>query len=461
MSSQENLGKSDAQQPLIAGLLAVSTLLLVQQSGWIWQSLYFQFYPVAELLIALALMLFVFNVCVVILRLFFGHAISYKVTNASIGLLFSFIMFNYLTKIGLFPAEPTTLLKALALAFGLVASLFTLKINSNLWKRLHLAVIIGGGIFTFTPLLLANVLAPTVYWPSPSNQPATQKAPKLPAQNNIVLLLDEFSADAAEPVVDQLKGAGLDVASFSIEPAGENTINVIPAIWTRSNFDQSAPCGPTQLCSAGDVLDFSKVHASSDNIDIVGFYHRYCSIQGLRSCTFAPLPKNNAITDLSCSFPGVGHLKFIGCSSAYEYKRSSFISLRENILNNTFKAPFWQSGGVLFVHLLTPHPLMGIPLRPLNHEYNENILHSADTVRLVAEKAKSAFRNNFRIIVFSDHPLRKEFWCSDKTYQKFGCKVESSNISRQVPLIIAAPSYEQFVHKSIKNNQNIFDILYQ
>lgn len=461
MSSQENLGKSDAEQPLCAGLLAISTLLLAHQSGWIWQSLYFQFYPVAELVIALALMLFGFNVFLVILRFTLGKAISYKATNASIGLLFSFIMFNYLTKIGLISAEPTTFLKTLALASGLVASLLTLKINYNIWKRLHLAVTIGGGIFTLTPLLLANVLAPTVYWPSPSDQPATQKAPKLPVQNTIVLLMDEFSANAAEPVANQLKSAGLHVASISIEPAGQNTINVIPAIWTRSNFDQSAPCGPTQLCSAGNVLDFSKVHASSDNIDIVGFYHRYCSIQGLRSCTFAPLPKNNAFTDLACSFPGVGHLKFMGCSSAYTYKRKSFISLRKNIFNNTFKAPFWKSGGVLFVHLLTPHPLMGIPLRSLNDEYNENILNSAETARLFAEKAKSVFGNNFRIIVFSDHPLRKEFWCAEKKYQEFGCKMDSSKISSQVPLIVATPSNEQSSYKNIKNNRYIFDILYK
>lgn len=277
-------------------------------------------------------------------------------------------------------------------------------------------------------------------------------------QNTIVLLLDEFSANAAEPVVDQLKGAGLRVTSVSINPAGKNTINVIPAIWTRSNFDQSTACGPTQLCSAVDVLDFSKVHASSDNIDIVGFYHRYCSIQGLRSCAFAPLPKNSAITELVCSFPGASHFKFMGCLNVSA--RTSFISLRQNILSNTLKAPFWQKGGVLFVHFLAPHPLMGTPLSSLDKEYHDNIFYSSEAVKLLTERAKSAFKDNFKIIVFSDHPLRKEFWCTDKKYQEFGCNPTQLEAENQVPLIIATSSGKQSSYKNITNNRTIFDLLY-
>lgn len=458
MSTQENLSKPSAQQPLFTALLALSTLLLVKQTSWIWNSLYFQHHTLSEVVIALGLMLVWVMAGVALLRLTLGQIISYKVTNVAIALVFSLVVFRYLQQIELIPAQPTTQHKTLALASGLAAGLLTFKISLDIWKRLHLAVIVGGLIFTLLPILLANTLAPTVYWPSPSDQAPTQQAPKVPAQNTIVLLLDELSASAAGPVVDQLKDAGLHVTSTSIDPAGKNTINVIPAIWTRSNFDQSAPCGPTQLCSAGHVLDFAKVRASSENIDIVGFFHRYCSIQGLRSCSFAPFPTKTAGTELACSLPGINRLSYLGCDEKTA-TRASFISLRDNMQNKLLKAPFWKKGGLMYAHLLVPHPLLGDPLKSLSDEYTDNIANGAQLVKLVAQKAKFVFGNDFRIIVFSDHPLRPEIWCTDKKYIAFGCKPNAAQISNQVPLIIATPTLEIKSQKNIQNNQDVFNLL--
>ena len=460
MSTQENISKPSSQQPLLTALLALSTLLLVKQTSWIWSSLYFQHHTLSEVVIALGLMLVWVMAGVALLRLTLGQAISYKVTNVGIGLVFSLVVFRYLQQIELIPAHPTTLHKTLGLAAGLAAGLLTLKIRQDIWKRLHLAVIVGGLIYTLLPVLLAHTLAPTVYWPSPSDQPPTQQAPKLPTQNTIVLLLDELSASAAGPVVDQLKDAGLHVSATSIDPAGKNTINVIPAIWTRSNFDQSAACGPTQLCSAGNVLDFAKVRASSDNIDIIGFYHRYCSIQGLRSCAFAPFPTKTAGTDLACRFPGINRFDYLGCNEKTAM-RASFISLRDNMQNALLEAPFWQKGGVLFAHLLVPHPLMGVPLKTLSDEYTDNIANGAQLVNLVAKKAKFIFGNDFKIIVFSDHPLRTETWCAEKRYTELGCNTDAAQISTQVPLIITTPSIENQNQKHIKNNQDIFNLLFK
>lgn len=459
MSTQENLSKPSAQQPLFTALLALSTLLLVKQTSWIWNSLYFQHHTLSEVVIALGLMLVWVMAGVALLRLTLGQIISYKVTNVAIALVFSLVVFRYLQQIELIPAQPTTQHKTLALASGLAAGLLTFKISLDIWKRLHLAVIVGGLIFTLLPVVLANTLAPTVYWPSPSNQAPTQQAPKLPAQNTIVLLLDELSASAAGPVVDQLKDAGLHVTSTSIDPAGKNTINVIPAIWTRSNFDQSAPCGPTQLCSAGHVLDFAKVRASSDNIDIVGFFHRYCSIQGLRSCSFDPFPTKTAGTELACSFPGINKLDYLGCDEKRSM-RASFISLRDNMQNKLLEAPFWQKGGILFAHLLVPHPLMGVPLKSLSDEYTDNITNGAQVVKLVVQKAKLVFGNDFKIIVFSDHPLRPEFWCADKKYTALGCKTHALQISTRVPLIIATPHWDAQPRQNPNNNKTIFDLLF-
>lgn len=460
MSAQETVTEMQPGQPLYAATLALLTLLLLRQTNWIWSSLYFQHHTASEITLAFGLLVVFVIVCVALLRRVLGQATTIKLINVGIALLLTFVGFTYLKQLELIPMQSNALQKALAVTSAITASLATLKISIDTWKRLYLAGIVGGIIFIFFPMVLANTNASTVYWPSPSYQPPTVAAPNIPSQNTIVLLLDELSASAAGPVVTQLQEAGLHVAASNIDPAGKNTINVIPAIWMRTSFDQSVACGATQICSTNKVLDFSKVKASSKNIDIVGFYHRYCSIQGLRSCSFSPLPKKSAGTDLACSFPGLNGLEFLGCEAS-DSDRKSYLALRDNMKKPLMEAPFWQKGGILFAHLLVPHPLMGIHLKTLSVEYAENITYGASLIGLVAQRAKSVFGDNFRIIVFSDHPLRPDIWCADKTYMTLKCKPDSSQMSNQVPLIIATFNVNNKAPLKIKNNIAVFDLLYQ
>lgn len=459
MSAQETVSEMQPGQPLYAATLALLTLLLLRQTDWIWSSLYFQHHTASEITLAFGLLVVFVIVCVALLRHVSGQATTIKLINVGIALLLSFVGFTYLKQLELIPLQSNTLHKILAVASAITASLATLKISIDTWKRLYLAGIVGGMIFIFFPVVLANTNAPTVYWPSPSYQPPTVAAPNMPAQNTIVLLLDELSASAAGPVAEQLQEAGLHVTVSNINPAGKNTINVIPAIFMRKRFDQSVACGPTQICSTSKVLDFSKIKASSENIDIVGFYHRYCSIQGLRSCSFSPFSIKSAGTELACSFPGINGLEFLGCD-APEPDRKSLVALRDNMKKTLMEAPFWQKGGILFAHLLAPHPLMGIPLKTLSVEYADNITYGAAVVGLVAQRAKSVFGDNFKIIVFSDHPLRPEIWCADKTYMALKCKPDSSQISNQVPLIIATFNVNKKAPLKIDNNTAVFDLLY-
>jgi len=460
MSTQETVTERQAGQPLYAATLALLTLLLLGQTNWIWGSLYFQHHTASEIILAFGLLVVFFIVCVALLRRGLGQATTIKLINVSIALLLTFVGFTYFKQLELIPMQSNALHKTLAVTLAITAGLLTLKISIDTWKRLYLAGIVGGMIFIFFPVVLANTNASTVYWPSPSYQPPTVAAPNMPPQNTIVLLLDELSASAAGPVVKQLQAAGLHVTVSNIDPAGKNTINVIPAIWMRTSFDQSVACGPTQLCSTSKVLDFSKVKASSENIDIVGFYHRYCSIQGLRSCSFSPFPIKSAGTELACSFPVVNKLKFLGCEAS-ESDRKAFLALRDSMKKTLMEAPFWQKGGIIFAHLMVPHPLMGIPLKTLSVEYTDNITYGASVVGVLAQRAKSVFGDNFRIVVFSDHPLRPEIWCADKTYMALKCKPDSLQISNQVPLIIAAPNVNNKAPLAIKNNIAIFDLLYQ
>lgn len=461
MSAQEKIGGIHAAlKPLYAPTLALLTLLLVKQTSWIWSNLYFQLHSASELSVALGLLAVLVVVGVALLRRLFGQAAAIKLINIGIAMILTFIGCKYLIQFGLLPHPTSTLHKSLAVLFALFAGFMALQIRLDMWKSIYLAAIVAGFIFTFFPWVFTHTGATTVYWPSLSDQPPTVAAPQIPAQNTIVLLLDEFSASAAGPVVETLKEAGLQVTVSDINPAGKNTIDVIPAIWLRTSFDQATACGPTQICSATKVLDFSKIQATSNNIDIVGFYHRYCSIQGLRSCFFEPFPRTkSAGTALACSFPVFKELAFLGCDDESSSARNSMLAFRDNMQQALMAASFWKKGGVLYAHLFVPHPLPSIPLKTLSEEYAGNIENGASVVRLVAEKAKLVFGDNFKIVVFSDHPLRAKMWCKDKTYASFKCTPDPSQISTQVPLIVATPRAGS-ASLVIKNIQTVFDVLF-
>lgn len=460
MPAQEKIGVVRAAlNPLYAPTFVLLTFLLVKQTSWIWNTLYFQRHLAAELSGALGLLAGSVIVGVALLRIFFGQALTIKLINVGIVWLLTYIGYIYLSQFELLPAPIGSLHKLLALFFALLVGFFSLRIRFEMWRRIYSAAIVAGLIFIFSPWVLAVTTATTVYWPSPSHQPTTVAAPQIPAQNTIILLLDELSASAAGPVVEQLKEAGLSVAVSDINPAGKNTMNVIPAIFLRTSFDHAAACGPTQICSATKVLDFSKIQATSNSIDIVGFYHPYCAIQGLRSCFYESFEITRPVgTELACSFPVFNKLPFLGCFDASSSDRTSMLAIRDNMQQALMAAPFWKQGGVLYAHLLVPHPLMGIPLKTLSEEYADNIENGASMVRLVAEKAKLVFGDNFKIVVFSDHPLRPEIWC-DLTYVSVECKPDSSQISTQVPLIVAAPSAGS-ASLGIENHKSVFDVLF-
>lgn len=347
MSAQEKVGGIRAAlKPLYAPTLVLLTLLLVKQTSWIWDNLYFQRHLASELSVALGLLAVLVVVGVALLRRLFGQAAAIKLINIGIAMLLTLIGFRYLQQFELLPSPMSTLHKSLAVLFALLAGFMALRIRFDMWRRIYPAAIVAGLVFIFSPWVLARMGATTVYWPSPSHQPPTVAAPQIPAQNTIVLLLDELSASAAGPVVDQLKEAGLQVTVSDINPAGKNTINVIPAIWLRTSFDQAAVCGPTQICSATKVLDFSQIHATSNSIDVVGFYHPYCSIQGLRSCFFEPFATtHSAGTELACSFPVFNKWAFLECLDESASTRNSMVALRDNMQQALMAAPFWEKGG--------------------------------------------------------------------------------------------------------------------
>ncbi len=459
MFTQENIVGTQKGQHLFTALFAASTLVLLNLSNWVWTRIYLQMHTVGDISAALFLMVSVIIVGCLISKSILGAAATIKLVNLFLAVLLIYVGFSYLRQLGFINTPSTELQKFLFILFSIISILLISKLTDDLVRRIYFSCIIGGFIFVLFPVILANLNAKYVYWPTSSTHGATSQKPMVPKQNTIILLLDEFSASAVAPIVTALELKDLHVNLTKIDPAGKNTLNVIPSIWTRKNFDQSIPCGPTQTCSGTTVLDFAKVSASTDNIDIVGFYHNYCAIQGLRSCTFEPLPAKTAEKDLFCSLPGIKNIEYFACVEP-DFERLSFAKMRDNINESLFNAPFWKHGGILYAHLLLPHPLMGNPSKKLSEEYSENIVNSAALVKLVAENAKFAFKDDFKIIIFSDHPLRPDMWCAQQGYLKLGCEPDDYQISAQVPLIIATPTAAQLPAHSVTNNKFIFDLLF-
>jgi hypothetical protein len=462
MPTQENCPVGSTGNPLYVATAALCSVLTASQSNWIWSSLYLQTQSVGDLLLAFGILCGVVVAGVYALNLILGKTAALKLLHfALVVVLFFIVCFAGLKELGFVPHTITLWQKVLAVASAsCVAGLLAFNVDAAKWVRIYPAAIVAGLGFALSPWLFAEASAPTTYWPSSSQHAATAPGLAVPNQNTIIVLLDEFSASAAAPVIDSLEEAGLNVHASSITPSGKDTINVIPAIWLRRNFDRSAPCGPTQLCSGSNVLDFARTKAASGNIDVLAFYHQYCAIKGLRSCHFYTPRKKSAITELACRLLLMPSIRSMDCKPS-EADRNYFSAQREEMQQAVMEAPFWREGGILYAHLLQPHPLMGIAARPLNAEYADNVDNSATFIKRVAQKAEATFGNNFRLIVFSDHPLRPNMWCgAEGFYQADQCKPDPTQLSDQVPLIIATAKENRWAAPVIDSNQKIFDLLF-
>lgn len=439
--------------------LALFAILLASQAEWIWNRLYFQTLSAGEIVFAFAFYALVTAIATLAATLICGTRIARTLLHAAIVVMLCLALFNGLREAGAIPNTSPLWMKLAAVAVAAIAAwLAAATLRQDVWSRLYPAAIVACPIFTLSPWMISHAAAPQAYWPTPSSQAATKAPPALPKQNTIILLLDELSAGAAGPIVERLRGQGLALKVSELQPAGDDTINVIPAIWLREDFARAAPCGPTQLCSGGNVLDFAKVKAASPDIDVVAFYHQYCTMQGLRSCRFFPFPKKPALTDLSCELLKKPSAAALGCMPTNEERRF-FAAQRAGLQHALMEAPFWQKGGILYGHLLQPHPLMGASDATLQDEYADSVEDSAALVAELAQKAQAAFGRNFRIVIFSDHPLRPQIWCGGGGfYRADRCKPRPEQLATHVPLIVAAPDTPSV--PAITSNKQVFDLLF-
>ncbi len=315
--------------------------------------------------------------------------------------------------------------KAFIAIVAVAISLFiSLNISNEFVSRLKKAVAIAGIIYLATPLTYSYI----------NSNPVILDFSKI-SRPTMILILDEFSDTASGIVAGKVKKSGYSVNEASISTDGLNTLDVIPRLFLNEDFSEAQPCSSTAICSKGNVLDFSKILVAGDvNISIVGFHHPYCSINGLVDCYRGVSPVvDNAVIGFGCYW--MGRLGFSLKYCGEEVLSPEIVNRqRATMLEKIHNSTFWSGGGLIYIHIMLPHPPGVSDNTSLDSAYNENIERAASTVLELADRMNNNFPSGFQLFVTSDHPLRPNVWCSTQRYAG-RCEVRESFISTKVPLI--------------------------
>lgn len=307
--------------------------------------------------------------------------------------------------------------------------------SEEAWQRVRRALALGFIVFTASQLVFAAWRAPYLAWP-PVERGASLGGDR---SATVFLLLDELNASSAGPVVDLLRRRGLEVEARAIATVGGSTSKVVPEVFSGLRFEQAKPCGPTAICSTSTVLDFGRIAASRPDVDVVGFFHPYCAIRGLRSCERATI--GSALWDPERWLCGLRRrtglppgLTAAHCSGVYN---GVWSELTRETIAALWRAPVWQRGGLLFAHLPLPHPPGLDASSSLQRHYRDNIERAVGVIDEMLDRLDRAGLEP-RLVIFSDHPLRQAHWCANYApYAEAGCVPDPALQDDHVPLIVA------------------------
>lgn len=337
--------------------------------------------------------------------------------------------------------------------FILFSSYLIIKSKYNLWIRARRIIATVPALIILMPIFVGYWLdEPRMWLGSPSRNQQTPVA-------TLVILFDEMNAKSSNGIQKVLSDRGLKVEFKAILPIHNSTVEAVAAIFTGQNFKGARACGFSRVCGNGIALDFSTVFVERNDVDIVGFYHPYCAIQGLRSCYRATL--NRSIWDydrLVCSFKKRMGLNTDGDNKLCQLvTKQDWINMQQSVVNKILEAPVLKEGGVLFAHIPLPHPPSN-GTGTLSEQYSRNLELSEQLLgqfldRLVLSRVEP------RILIFSDHPLRPSLWCANEAVSfDLPCEIEPDLVDNFVPLILA--SQEKIPNfNNVKSNIEIFNIL--
>lgn len=431
------------------GLADAGALIAVQlavASPSIWGRLYFENNSVGFLMAGAALLIGL-PVALIALLAWRWPAVQGQRLLRSLTVAFAAVWLVILFDGGTLVRSSRTLLVLAALVAGAGAYMALGAGQAGWWPRSRAALATAGLVFFLSSPLIGRMASPQLQWLS--SVAASNRVP------TVWLLLDETSSGASEQLVAPLRAAGLWTSVTQMTSAGQNTLDIVPSLFARHTMGPAtAPCGPTAVCSGSRSVDFARVDVGRPGVDVVGVYHRYCAIQGLRSCVrddrrIASWAQQWA--DLRC-----GAARWLGGEAACLRQLALYdIDGRRQSIQAAWDAPFWREGGDLYVHVLLPHmPAEAEPMPSLGAAYRVNLARAASFLETMAFRLQQRFPD-FRLVVFSDHGLRPINKCNAAYSGNCERPAEYAN-QLTVPLIVASPKPLE-IHPPASNLE-LFDL---
>jgi hypothetical protein len=160
-------------------------------------------------------------------------------------------------------------------------------------------------------------------------------------------------------------------------------------------------------------------------------------MQGLSYCVqHAVSGFSTVLGSYGCSLASLfsGGRRFEPCEASLRPFAKAAVT-RSEIHRQSLAAPFWKSGGTLYIHTILPHPPGPVAGHTLEADYEENLKQAATLAEDLLVRLEIVFGENFLLVVTSDHPLRPAVWCGPFRYAERECAQNARFSSAKVPLI--------------------------
>lgn len=428
-------------------LVAAAVLFAALLSDWLVSELFLARDTRLHIAAAVAVNAVLFGTVLLVARLLLSPRATAVLLRAWILLALAALAYAVLHASGMaLPGTGRSARLAGAALVAVAAVVLAARMGDDTGERLARSVALGCLAFVLAPFAWRAAAGPEMVWIGAPSAPAPRAT--------VFLLLDEMGADAARPIASSLREAGLNVSETRLVPAGENTQNVVPAMFTGQAFDRARPCGPATICSGTSFADFGAIRVARPDVHVTGLLLPYCRIAGLASCFELPLPHEHGSAWRSLA---AFWLRRVGITLAPVQdppgEQRRLLALQLDFIE---RSRFWAEGGILYAHLPIPHPPGLDGQTTLDADYAANLDAAQAVVTRTAARLRASFGGSFTLVVTSDHPLRA-YWCANGVYRADACTLRTAFRDDKVPFIVASP--QAVSDPGIRTNRDAFQVL--
>jgi hypothetical protein len=346
-------------------------------------------------------------------------------------------------------------LMAGGLLLSLAAGYFlVLRLSIPAWSGLRRVVAIIPWLVIVTPLVVAQ-------WMAPRSLTWLDQPPKSASRTTatVVVLFDEMNANATLGLQEILRERGLTVSYKAVMQVHGSTTEVVPAFFSEGDFRGARACGIRTVCTDNAALSFDKIRVLRPDVDVVGFHHAYCDIEGLRSCI--RLTTQTSLLNSYRWLCRVNRLiqseRLISYQDCQAASHQTWNDLQERSIEALMASNTLKTGGVLFAHLPLPHPPAS-GSGSLSDQYLRNVQKTEQLLIRILDRLE-ANQLEPRIMIFSDHTFRQSMWCANESAQfDRPCTINSQLLDEHVPLIVAGRGVLPSLDQS-ESNKVVFSVL--